>query len=97
MKKLLSNVSVDTDGQGFVTDGGSKNLFIFADNFGGGSVTIYASADGGDHWIPLEIGGVPAVFTDQVVKVIDYIAQGMLIKAELSGSSGASGVNAWLT
>jgi len=94
MTKLLDNVSVDTDGPGIDADGGSKTLSIWADNFGGGSVTIQGSPDGGNTWITLTYGGNPAIFTSNTIRLVNRLGQGMQIRATLTGSTGASNVNA---
>jgi hypothetical protein len=94
MTMLLQSVSVDTNGTGIPADGGSKTLSIWADNFGGGSVTIQGSPDGGTTWITLTYGGNPAVFTSNTVRLINRLGQGMQVRATLTGSSGASNVNA---
>ena len=94
MTKLLNNVSVDTVGVGPLGDGGNKVLAVWGAAFGGGSVTIEASPDGGTTWITLTYGGNPAVFTTNTIRLLDRIGQGMQIRASLSGSTGASNVNA---
>ena len=91
---LLENVSVDTDGDGKPADGGSKSVAIWGTDFGGGSVTLQSSPDGGSTWITLTVGGSPAVYTANAVQFIDRLGQGMEIRAILTGSSGAENVNA---
>jgi hypothetical protein len=97
MTRLLNNVSVDTVGTAQDGDGGSKVITVWASNFGGGSVAIEASPDGGATWITLTYGGNPAVFTTNTIRLIDRIGQGMQIRAVFSGSTGASNVCADLS
>jgi len=94
MTMLLQDVSVDTVGVGQLGDGGSKVLAVWATSFGGGSVTIEGSPDGGTTWIVLTYGGNPAVFTSNIILTLDRIGQGMMVRAVLAGSSGASHLNA---
>jgi hypothetical protein len=97
MKYLLQNVSVDTVGAGVLADGSNKTLAVWATtggSFGGGSVTINGSPDGGVTWITLTYNGSPAVFTSNIVLLADRLCTGMMFQAVLSGSSGASHVNA---
>lgn len=91
---LLENISIDTDGVGIPADGGSKTLAIWADDFGGGSVTIQGSPNGGNTWVTLTYGGNPAIFTENTVRLVNRLGQGMQIRATLTGSTGASNVNA---
>ena len=94
---LLQNISVDTVGAGIMADGSNKALAVWTTtggSFGGGSVTINGSPDGGVTWIPLTYNGAPAVFTSNTILLIDRLSMGMEIQAVLSGSSGASNVNA---
>ena len=90
---LLKAVDADVNGTGITTDGGSKTVQIWATNFGGGTVTLQSSADGGVTWVTLTIAGLPATFTSNAVRKIDRLGQGMLIRATLAGSTGASNVN----
>jgi hypothetical protein len=92
MARLLNNVSVDTDGIPQPGDGGSKQISIWGADYGGGSVTIQTSPDL-ITWITLKYGGNPAVFTSNISLKLDKIGQGFYIRATLTGSSGASGVN----
>lgn len=91
--KLLDNVSVDTVGQPFQGDGGSKLLVISGTNLGGGSITIELSLDSGVNWAPATYNGTLAIFTAFQSLMINKIAQHAKIRATLSGSTGASGVS----
>jgi hypothetical protein len=97
MTKLLDNVSVDTNGDGVRGDGAGKALVIWADNFGGGSVNIEFSPDAGTTWVIGTIGGNPASFTANTTKYIVKIGQSEQIRATLTGSTGASNVNAQIS
>lgn len=91
---LLNGVNIDTDGIPVDGDGGNKVFAVWANDFGGGTVTLEASPDGGTTWITLTYGGNPATFTGNTIRLIDRIGQGMKIRATLTGSTGASNVNA---
>jgi hypothetical protein len=92
--KLLDDISTDTVGSAFKTDGGSKTFHCWG-TFGSGTVSLEASSDG-TNWTVLSISGTAAEFTTAKVAFIERLGQGMHVRASLSGSSGASGVNAWL-
>jgi hypothetical protein len=97
MQFLLQNVSVDTVGNGVLADGSNKTLVIWATaggSFGGGTVTINGSPDGGTTWITLTYNGSHAIFTSDIVLLADRLCTGMMFQAVLSGSSGAANVNA---
>ena len=92
---LLWEVNVDTDGEAVKGDGGSKQLIIQADNFGGGVVTIQTSFDK-IIWVTMIYNGVPAVFPSNISLYLNRIGQGAWIRATLTGSLGASNVSAVL-
>jgi hypothetical protein len=94
MINLLDNVSVDTVGEGFNTLGTDGVLAIYADNFGGGSVSIELSPDGGATWIIATQNGLPFSATANATVTINRVGQSMKIRAVLAGSTGASNVNA---
>jgi hypothetical protein len=94
MTKLLDNVSVDTIGTPQAGDGGSKQISVWATDFGGGSVTIELSPNNGVTWNTLIYNSNPAVFTENIDFFLFKFSQGVLMRAALSGSSGASNVNA---
>ena len=94
MTKLLDNVSVDTVGDPQQGEGGSKQISVWADDFGGGSVTIEISPDNGHTWNILIYLGNPAIFTSNIDFFLFKFAQGVLLRAVLAGSSGAVNVNA---
>lgn len=91
---LLNNVSANTDGAAVQSDGARKQVFVYATSFGGGSITLQARAGvTGSPWITLTLpDGAPAIFTSNVTRVIDYIAQGCEIRATLTGATSPSGV-----
>lgn len=94
--KLLDNVSIDTDGEPYRGLGAGMAIDIWADDFGGGSVNLELSPDNGNTWIIGEYGGNPASFSTNIAKYIVKIGIGELIRATLTGSTGASNVNAML-
>lgn len=94
--KLLDNVSVDVSGDPIEGLGAGMALDIWATSFGGGSVSIELSPDNGTTWITASYGGNPATFTENTAKYIVKIGLGELIRATLTGSTGASNVNAQL-
>jgi len=97
MSRSLNNVSVDTTGLAIQGDGGSKVISVWGADFGGGSVALEISPDGGTTWNIMIYKGSPAVFTNNVDLFLVKFPQSYLIRATLSGSTGASGVNADIT
>jgi hypothetical protein len=93
MTWLLEDISADANGTGVNADGGGKTVSIWATNFGGGTVTIQGSPDGGTTWITLTEGGVAVAFIANAVRYIDRLGIGMQIRATLVGSAGADSVN----
>jgi len=93
MTILLNKVDVDTVGNEFVCDGGCKRLVVDAISFGGGTVTIELKIFGGQWGVPKLPDGSKAEFTEFDYEKIDFIANGDLVRATLSGSTGASAVN----
>jgi hypothetical protein len=94
MTKLLDNVSVDTVGDPIQGDGGSKQISVWATDYGGGEVAIEISPDNGTTWNTLIYNGSPAVFSSNIDIFLFKFAQAVLMRAVLSGSSGAINVNA---
>ena len=90
---LLESVSADTNGTGVKCSGRAYTVAIWGTDFGSGSVTLQASPDGGTTWITLTIGGSPATFTANAVRVIDHLGAGILVRAILSGSTSPDSVN----
>lgn len=95
--KLLDAVNVNTVGDPFPGTGGSKNLTVFADNFGGGEVVLEISDDGGSHWVPVTFQSSPFSTTVNTSAYLEKVAQGQLIRATLQSATGASNVSAYLT
>ena len=91
---LLENVSANTDGAGFKSDGSRKNVYVYATSFGGGTITLQAKAPVADApWITLTLpDSAPATFTANAVRIIDNIAQGCEIRATLTDATAPSGV-----
>ncbi len=96
MTWLLTDVSVDANGTAVESDGAGKLLVVWATDFGSGTVTIQVSPDGGTTWIALLVIGTAVAFTANAAQFLDWIGQGLQIRAVLSGSSGADSVNARL-
>lgn len=76
------------------TDGAEFVLAIFATSFGGGTVTLEGSPDGGVTWIGLTklVDNSAATFTANTFVVLYQIAQGYLVRARLSGATSPSGM-----
>lgn len=89
MAVLLNNVSSDSSGI-VKNTGGMKVCLIRGDNFGGGSVelSIAAPSDPSERFHILS-GGI--FISDDEVRV-DFLPNGVTLKAELKGSTGASNV-----
>ena len=83
---LLDNVDTDTvSPQTFTGSGGSVIVFIRADDFGGGTVTLSTSppSDPGNRLNPLNNG----TFTADCEVNIEYLPSGTKLSAELAGST----------
>lgn len=95
--KLLDAVDVDTNGTGVIGDGAERLCHIYATSFGGGTVTLQVSTDGGVAWTTIkQAGGADAAFVADIVVVIALIPSTVLIRATLTGSVAASDVSAVL-
>jgi len=94
--KLLDNVSVNTEGEPYKGLGAGMALDIWAEDFGGGTVNIELSPDNGTTWIMGSFGGNPSSFTENKALYIIKIGIGELIRATLTGATGASNVNVML-
>lgn len=90
---LLNGVEADTDGTGQHPISGPMSLWIWSTDFGGGTVNIEASPDGGTTWIALTIDGSPAAFTADALRVIAGLNGGQL-RATLTGSTNPDPVYA---
>jgi hypothetical protein len=88
MVVLLDNVSVDTIGPQHFGSGGNFVAIVRGDNFGGGSVTLEMSPNSADSFVIIDDG----TFTANGQKTITSLPIGTKIRAQLSGSSGASNV-----
>lgn len=93
---LLNGISVNTTGSAKNTTGSGQNICVWATNFGGGSVTVQVSPDSGTTWITITYNGAPAIFTSNSVFYCERISTELLVRAVLSGASGAINVNAIL-
>ena len=90
MTILLNNVSVDVTSAEFESKGGSAIVNIRADAFGGGTVEIQTASDQDplDRFVTLPNGS----FTVDASVKIDYLPQGVKLRVDLTGSSGADDV-----
>ena len=88
MTILLPNVDVDTEGPEVQFNGGKRVLVVRGDNFGGGEVEIEVASPGDLRFSPLDDG----VFTANGTKTIDFTPVGLIFRASLKNSSGASNV-----
>ncbi len=93
MIKLLTAASTNGSGPPVTTDGGAKTLMIYATNFGAGTVTVEASPGDSTTWVGLAIAGSTAGYTGNAVRMVDFLAPGMQVRATLATSTGASNVN----
>jgi hypothetical protein len=92
---LLNNISSDTqpDQEGFHVTGATMSVSVRADDFGGGTVSLECSADGGIKWaILLKPDGNPAAFTVDSDVLVDRLSPGQMIRATLAGSTAPSNV-----
>ena len=90
--KLLDAVSTDTIGTGVAMDGSGRVLTVYGDNLGGGTISLDISDDNGVHWVPVTYNASPLLLTSFTSREIVRLAQGQLIRASLTGSTGASNV-----
>ena len=88
MTILLDNVSVDGPGPEVEFNGGKRVLVVRGDNFGGGEVDIEVRSTGDSRFKTLDDGS----FTEDGTKTIDFTAIGLVFRASLNNSSGASNV-----
>jgi hypothetical protein len=93
---LLNSVSADTTGQGIC--GNKKKLvaYVWATNFGGGTVTIECSPDQGTTWFTCKhlADDGDATFTSNGYVDLQPVGSDAWIRAVLSGSTSPSNVNA---
>lgn len=88
MTILLNNVSVDTTSEEFESEGGGAIINIRADNFDGATLEIQTASteDTLDRFATLPNG---TFLVDASVK-IDYLAQGVKLRVDLSGAGGST-------
>lgn len=93
---LLENQTVDiADPTPIEADGAIKTFAVWG-SFGGGVVTLEGSPDGGATFIVMKKSdGSNSTFTSDSIEILDVMKNGMIIRATLSGSTGAN-VNAKL-
>ena len=90
--KLLDNVNVNTTGDPFIGKGAGQTLLITADDLGGGSVSLETSLNKTTGWTPVFYDGAPFVVTTVGAYYLRKNAQGLYMRAVLSGATGASNV-----
>lgn len=100
--KLLTSVAVDTVGPAldlgrmFRGTGDSVYAFYAWGTFGGGTVILWVSPDGGSNWFKArQIDGVSQAELT-LADVIMVHLRGWKVRAELTGSVGAIAVSAML-
>jgi glutamate dehydrogenase/leucine dehydrogenase len=96
MKYLLQNVAANATGTGVSSTGAKKNLVVWGTDFGGGTVTIQGSPDGGTTWVPYTQDGTLQAFTANNFTTLGPFGQGLLIRAVLSDAVNPVAVNAGL-
>ena len=89
---LLDSVDVDTVGEAFIVDGGIYTVVVEATSFGGGTVTLQGRYGKSGNWVTLTDNGVPAEYTESILRGLKDFARSMEIRAVLSSSTGASSV-----
>lgn len=92
-KELLTSATTNARGAELDADGGNKTFAVWG-TFGGATVTLQASPDNGVTWITLTIGGSPAAFTANAVRLTDRLGQGMMISCIISGATGTTDIDA---
>ena len=93
---LLNEVNANTtpaDADCYTSDGSCKSLLIDAVTWGGGTVTIEVKRHGGQWVIPTLPDGSPATFTADTLQKFDYVGQGLIVRAKLTGATAPSKVN----
>lgn len=90
---LLENELSDVDGDSVTTNIYPKIICVWADDFGGGTVTIQTTPDAGTTWIDIPNSSYT---TNTVANISGRIPQGFPIRAKLSGSTSPVNVNAVL-
>ena len=97
---LLNEVNADTtpaDADCYLSDGGCKSLLIDAVSFGGGKVTIEVKRLNGQWVTPTLPDGSLAEFTANALEKFDYVGQGLIVRAKLTGATAPSKVNVFLS
>lgn len=85
---LLNNVDDDVTSAEFVSSGGSAIVNIRADVFDGATLEIQTASnqDSLDRFFVLPNGA----FTSDVSIKIDYLPQGVILRADLTGTGGST-------
>lgn len=88
MTVLLNNVDVDTTSAEFKPSGGIAMAIIRGDSFGGGTVNIEIASTADNRFATFP----NASFTANGTIKLDYLPVGTIIRADFTGSTGASNV-----
>ena len=97
--KLLDAVDANTTGASFEIVGNNargstqsfRSVFVYADSWGGGTVTIQVSPDNGSNWFTARLDdSTQASFTASDMK--NALIRGTLIRAILTGATSPSNV-----
>lgn len=91
--KLLENQTANGRGTEVKTDGGNKTFAVWG-TFDGATVTLQGSPDDGGTWITLTIGGAPAAFTADAIRLVDRLGQGMRVSCIVSSVGASTDINA---
>jgi len=90
MTILLDNVGADTVGDTFPFKGGPAIIFVRADNYDGGTVSVEIASQN-DTAVRFDVLTDGAFIIDGTVK-IDYLANGSLLRAVLTGATSPENV-----
>lgn len=83
MPFLLENITSPTIGDSVKGQGSEKQIIIYADDFGGGQVSLETSFDG-ENWAPIQYNFSDAIFTDSISFTCPKISSECYIRASFS-------------
>lgn len=88
---IVNNKSANTSGEAettvFQADGGQKNIFATATNWGTAVVTLRASRDGVT-WVDIRDNGTPVTITYNDLRLLDKLNTGLILGAKITGCTG---------
>lgn len=98
MITLLDGVSANTNGDAVNLLGGALSVFVQGTDFGGGTVTLEVSVDGGTVWhtAKQQDGVTDLTASGNSTFVMWGYAAGVAVRATLTGASGADTVSVFL-